>query len=255
MSVDPLTAALGSGRHEFASRIVRVGRHRIELLHVANLEALVDREAVLRSDDPVEPPYWAHLWTGAIELALHLDGHHQCAGQAVLDVGCGLGLVGIVAAVKGARVTFLDRDPDALAFAAASAERNGCRPAGLRQADFTRDNLGWRFDLILAAEVLYDAAAFIPLVRFFSAHLKSGGTVILADAHRTDTRAFYDALTSSGYRFTTRTISVREERLPLAIDIVTARRIEGGDPTGRQIGAAGMAISQGDRSGEKGQEP
>ena len=243
---------LGSGRYEVASRIVQVGEHRIELLYVANLEALVDRDAVLRSDDPVEPPYWAYLWTGAIELACHLDAHHQCAGEAVLDVGCGLGLAGIVAALKGARVAFLDRDPDALAFAAASARRNGCHPVGLCQADFTVDNLGCRFDLILAAEVLYDSAAFTPLLRFFSAHLKPGGTLILADAHRTDTRSFYEALTSSGYRFTTRTSRVREERLPVAIDMVTAQRSGDADPARRQSGEARIAIAQGGRSSEEG---
>ena len=229
-SPDFWSAALRSERYEVATRIVLTGKHHIELLDVANLEALVDREAVLRSVDPVEPPYWAHLWTGAIELARHLDAHHQCAEQNVLDLGCGLGLVGIVAALEGARVTFLDRDADALAFAAASAELNGCRPVALCQIDFTRENLGRRFDLILAAEVLYDAAAFTPLIRFFTMHLSSGGSVMLADAHRTDTRAFYDALTACGYCFTVQRTTVREERLPLAVDIVTARRSGDGGP-------------------------
>jgi 2-polyprenyl-3-methyl-5-hydroxy-6-metoxy-1,4-benzoquinol methylase len=132
-------------------------------------------------------------------------------------------------------VTFLDRDADALAFAAASVERNGCRPAALCQVDFTRENLGRRFDLILAAEVLYDAAAFTPLVRFFTRHLWFGGAVMLADAHRTDTRAFYHALTASGYCFTVRRTTVREERLPLAVDIVTARRSRDSDLARRQI--------------------
>ena len=229
-SPDYWSAALSSERYEVATRRVRVGKHHVELLGVANLEVLVDREAVLRSVDPVEPPYWAHLWTGAIELARHLDAHHQCARENVLDLGCGLGLVGIVAALGGARVTFLDRDADALAFAAASAELNGCRPASLCQVDFTTENLGRRFDLILAAEVLYDAAAFTPLIRFFTMHLWSGGAVMLADAHRTDTRAFYDALTASGYCFTVQQTTVREERLPLAVDIVTARRSRDGCP-------------------------
>jgi predicted nicotinamide N-methyase len=212
-----------------AIRIVPVGRHCVELAVVDDLEALVDREALLRAEDPADPPYWAHLWTGAIELARYVEARRSCVGLRVLDLGCGLGLVGIVASIEGARVTFLDRDADALAFAARSAQRNACREVAFRQCDFTTDALGETFDLILAAEVLYDVATWAALSRFLAAHLRPGGVAILADAHRTQTAGFYDALAAAQCAFRTERLAAREEGLPLAVDIVTVRTTRSGD--------------------------
>ena len=119
-------------------------------------------------------------------------------------------------------MTFADRDGDALAFARASAERNSCAPVRTCQIDWNSDSLEERFDLIVAAEVLYDSTAFVPLVRFLSAHLTQRGTVVLADAHRTDTHRFYEAMRVSGYHVARQRIRTREERLPLSVDLIRA---------------------------------
>src|SRR5512137_971911 len=88
----------------------------IALWRVADLEHHVDRTALLAGDDPPEPPYWAHLWSGAVVLAAAIP-----AGvRSVVELGCGLGLPGLVAARRGARVTFVDRAAVALAFVRAS---------------------------------------------------------------------------------------------------------------------------------------
>lgn len=202
-------------------RIVHVGQRRIDLVVAEDAEALVDREALLRGDNPVEPPYWAHLWSGAVELARHIDTDVSCAGQRVLDLGCGLGLVGIVASLSGAEVTFLDRDPDALACAERAAARNGCRKVRFRQADFTRDDLGSTFDLLLGAEVLYDAASWTGFATFIARHLEPAGRAILADAHRAPTDGFYLALDASRCTWSLERVVVREDGLPLDVDIVT----------------------------------
>src|SRR5262245_10393590 len=44
----------------------------VSLYRVSRLEDHVDRESLLRDDRTVEPPYWAHLWVGAIALARRL---------------------------------------------------------------------------------------------------------------------------------------------------------------------------------------
>ena len=47
----------------------RVGDTSVALWRVAALERHVDRAALLAADEPPEPPYWAHLWSGAAGLA------------------------------------------------------------------------------------------------------------------------------------------------------------------------------------------
>jgi predicted nicotinamide N-methyase len=211
-------------RYRVAVRTIAMGQRSVSLLQVEDLEALVDRAALLSGNDTCEPPYWTYLWTGAIELARRVDADGSLGGRRALDLGCGLGLVGVVAALAGAEVTFFDREHDALLFAAANAHWNGARAVSFLRGDFTRESAGSRFDLILGAEVLYDRDAFAPLVAFLDAHLAPRGAVLLADAHRMDTAGFYAALEGAGYGVNRSTVRTLEEGLPLRVDLVRATR-------------------------------
>ena len=195
---------------------VTVGDERVALWQVVDLERHVDRAALLGAEDPPEPPYWAHLWSGARVLA---DVVPQRAGT-VLEIGCGLGLPGLVAARRGARVTFLDRVPAALAFVRASATANAVVDARLVVADATGAALRARFDLVLVAELLYDRALFGPLASVLARWIAPGGRALLSDAGRTDTRAFYPALEAAGLRWRAAERVVREERLPVTVRLV-----------------------------------
>jgi len=198
---------------------IEVGSQRIALWRVAALERHVDRAALLAADDPAEPPYWAHLWSGALVLAAAVP---RGPGRAI-ELGCGLGLPGLVAARRGARVTFVDRVPAALAFVRASAAANGLGPVDAVVADATRPVLRARFDLVLAAELLYDPGAFAALARTIAACLAPGGLALLADAGRIDTRGFYPELDVAGLRWWATEHRVREERLPVTVRLVHVR--------------------------------
>ena len=78
-----------------------------------------------RSDLP--PPFWAYPWAGGIALARYLLDHpDQVAGQTVLDLASGSGLVAIAAARLGAaEVTASDIDPVAITAIGLNAEVNG----------------------------------------------------------------------------------------------------------------------------------
>ena len=197
---------------------VDVGHDRVRLVTVADLERYVDRDALLRADDPPEPPYWAHCWSGAHVLAERVP---RAAGR-VLEVGCGLGLPGLVAAARGAQVVFADRVAAPLAFVRASLDANALH-AGAVVADLL--DAPWRsaFDLVLAAEILYDRATFGPLAAALKAALADGGRVLLADGHRIDTRGFYEAATAAGLVWSTDDVQVDEEGFPVTITVVTMR--------------------------------
>jgi predicted nicotinamide N-methyase len=191
-----------------------VGDDAIALWQVENLAQHVDRNALLAADDPPEPPYWAHLWTGARVLAALVP-----PVETAIDLGCGLGLVGLAAARRGARVTCVDRSPAALAFVRASAAANDLA-LDLVAADFLTPVVRGRFDLVLAAEVLYDRTAFAPLARTLAALLKPEGRALIADAHRIDTNAFYADLDAANLHWRATDHTSREEGLPLTVRVV-----------------------------------
>ena len=197
-----------------------VGSRQLTLLRVKDLQHWVDREALLR-DETEEPPYWAHLWTGSVTLARYLEERVECRNLNILDLGCGLGLTGIVAALKGGQVTFADKEPEALAFATVNAQLNDCPLFEARLVDFTKDTLDQQFSLILGAEILYDRPTFPALVAFLVRHLSANGRAVLADAKRTNTDDFYRQLDHAGLVWTKEEIPEREENLPLTISIVT----------------------------------
>src|SRR5690242_16231053 len=55
-------------------------------------------------------PYWADLWPAARMLGKVLLRESWAPGTRALEVGCGLGLPGIVGLAVGLRVTFSDYD-------------------------------------------------------------------------------------------------------------------------------------------------
>ena len=172
----------------------------VSLYRVSRLEDHVDRGTLLREDRVAEPPYWAHLWVGAIALARRLVEAGSLAGRRVLDLGCGLGLPGIVAAALGAESWCVDRVPAALEFAAASARQN-LLASKVRCVllDFMNDELGADFDLILAAELVYDPQSYRALCDFLDRHLRRGGEIHLSDAFRSDAASFFTGLSAKGF--------------------------------------------------------
>jgi predicted nicotinamide N-methyase len=204
----------------FGARLTHIaaGGHRVALWQVDDLERYVDRHALLAAADALEPPYWAHLWSGARVLA---DAVPRRRVDAV-ELGCGLGLPGLVAALHGARVTFVDRAVAALAFVRASAAANGVAVDTVA-ADVTSGTVRRAFDLVLLAEVLYDRAAFPAVAQAIADHLAPAGVALLADGGRIDTRAFYPELAAVGLYVRTTRHQIIEEGVPetIALSAIT----------------------------------
>ncbi len=177
---------------------VEAGDLRVRLFVVKRLEDYVDAEVLLRDADAPEPPYWAHVWPGSRALA-GLMAQRECAGRRVVDLGCGLGLAGIAAAMRGATVTLLDTAHAGLQVAAANVALNHCR-ASVLEADVRRPGLRGAFDYILAADVTYDPTLQAAVATFIAAYLAAGGTGWCAESVRTLDRGFRDACEQHGLR-------------------------------------------------------
>lgn len=127
-------------------------------------------------------------------LAEYLASRKPDPEANVLEIGCGLGLVGIVAASFGHRVTLTENSPDALAFVHANAARNLSEtPARvhIRKLDWNHPDLKYTFDLIVGSEVIYSEKDYDPIFRLFKALLKEGGEVILAEGLRKSSVHFF----------------------------------------------------------------
>lgn len=129
-------------------------------------------------------PYWADLWPSAIVLAQEvaaLDG----AGRSAIEFGAGLGLPSLAAAHAGFDLLVSDYYDDALLFARRNALRNLGRDLRTRMVDWRAlpEGLG-RFDLVLAADVLYERP-YAPLVaRAVVSALSPQGVALIADPGR-----------------------------------------------------------------------
>lgn len=188
-----------AGYRAIWEQVALPGGHSVGAWILEDLEARLDRQALLNSERVPEPPYWALVWIGARALAAEVMEAPPSPETRVLDLGCGLGLSGLAAAQAGAHVTFSDYIPECMDFVCASAETHGLTSYECRVADFTRDNLGARYDLILAADIVYDPAHYQPLAAFLEAHLADGGTILLTESLRADAKNFLTMMLELGF--------------------------------------------------------
>ncbi|MEV0806786.1 50S ribosomal protein L11 methyltransferase [Micromonospora sp. NPDC050200] len=130
------------------------------------------------------PPYWASAWAGGQALARHLLDHPElAAGRRVLDLAAGSGLVAIAAALAGAgKVVANDIDPYAVAAVTVNARAN--RVAVAASEGDLLDGDGTGVDLLLAGDVLYDAALAGRVLPFLRRAADAGAVVLVGDPDR-----------------------------------------------------------------------
>jgi predicted nicotinamide N-methyase len=128
----------------------------VDLLRPESPEALIDEEAF---DEDEFLPYWAELWPASLALAEALP---DVQGLRVVELGCGLGVPSLVAAARGADVTAVDWAEDAIELLQQNAARNGVALRAERR-DW-REPWDERFDLALAADVLYERRNVEPVL-------------------------------------------------------------------------------------------
>jgi predicted nicotinamide N-methyase len=139
-----------------SSETLAAGGVELTLLRPTSPDELIDEDAF--ADDEFLP-YWAELWPASLALANALP---EVTGLRVVELGCGLAVPSLVAAARGAEVTATDWADDAIALLRENAAAN--------ELELTAEVRDWRdpwharFDLVLAADVLYERRNVGPLV-------------------------------------------------------------------------------------------
>lgn len=137
------------------------------------------------------------VWECAIDLVRYLhENHVSFEDNKVLELGCGAGLPGILAVLKGAQeVHFQDYNPEVLQHytipnVAVNLKDTAAGPTKCRCRYFSGD---WTlfndhiakeilrcYDVILTAETIYKPDNYRKLTHFFNSHLSRYGRVYVA---------------------------------------------------------------------------
>jgi predicted nicotinamide N-methyase len=179
-----------------AERIALPGAE-VELMRPPDADALISEESFEHEEFL---PYWAELWSSAVALA-HDVSLRSLSGRPTLELGCGLGLPSIAAALAGGRVLATDWSPDAVSATAANAERNGVQVETLQcswaEPEPIVDRAPW--PLVLASDVLYERRNVELLLDLLPRLVDDTGLVLLADPGRVPAERFLAAASERGW--------------------------------------------------------
>ncbi len=198
---------------QVVTRQIPLANQCFDISYPGNADALLDHPATHSAFHQDEyMPYWADLWPSAQMLGqalLQADREEakflaeiRAQGKA-LEIGCGVGLPGIVALSLGLRVIFSDYDRAALDFVHRNALANG-----FGEEQFERLPLDWRSppeelkaNLLLASDVIYEQRNIQPLIRLIKTVLQPSGQCWLVDPNRPFQSEFEAALRNDNLRF------------------------------------------------------
>jgi predicted nicotinamide N-methyase len=154
----------------------------VALARPRDSEALLSEEAFEQEEFL---PYWAELWTSAVALADDV-ARRSLRGATVLELGCGLGLPSIAAALAGGRVLATDWSPDAVQATAANAASNGAAIETAQVAwsapEAIVERAPWRY--VLASDVLYEPRNVDWLLELLPRLVDKTGRILIADPGR-----------------------------------------------------------------------
>lgn len=166
---------------------VQLPARTLSILRPRDAEALLDEEAFEHEEFL---PYWAELWSSGEVLAREV-AERDVARLRVVELGCGLALPSLAAAMGGAYVLATDWSPDAVELAQENARRNALEfeTALVRwsEPEALLERAPW--DLVLAADVLYERRNAEELLAVLP---RLGKEVLIADPGRPHAKTFFE---------------------------------------------------------------
>jgi predicted nicotinamide N-methyase len=198
----------------WTTRRIEVEHQAFELVLPTSPDELLN-ELTADADQPGEiiDPYWGAIWPAAIPTASAILRSKWPGGTKTLEIGTGIGLVGIAALARGLRVTLSDYIPWSVELALENARRNGF-------SDATGLVLDWRrpteeqFPIILASDVLYDANKHDCLLALVHKMLTRDGVCWIGDPGRYHFADFVRKAVQRGFHVRLRNLQGKEFSQP-----------------------------------------
>ncbi len=172
-------------------------------------------------------PLFGLVWPSGLQLAARMALRGECAGERVLEIGCGLALASLVAHRLGADVTASDCHPLTSAFLKANLRLNDLAPMKYRHGNWgnltpplarnksscLRTVVG-QYDFIIGSDVLYQRDAEGVLAAFIERHASADAEVWIVDPDRANRPAFNRQMASFGFEMTESRMDCAEGEYP-----------------------------------------
>lgn len=180
----------------WTNRVVQLAGRDYDLLVPAEPDSVLESaaEAEQRAAPPsASDPYWATLWSSAVPTAEMVLENAWRGDESVLEIGCGMGLVGLAALARGLSVTFSDYVSEAVQLAVDNARRNGFPAARGCTVDWQQPPSpapSQRYAVIVGSDILYHRGNHLPILNAVEQLLAEDGVCWIGDPGRYDSHEF-----------------------------------------------------------------
>jgi predicted nicotinamide N-methyase len=142
-------------------------------------------------------PYWAYLWPAALKMAATILKSGWPARADVLEIGAGIGIVGLAGLSRGLNVTISDYEPKAVDLAIYNARQNGLMHGQGMVLDW-RSPPQRKYTFLWGSDLLYEERHHQPLIELTKQVLAEDGMAWFADGGRIPAGRFCRLLDQQG---------------------------------------------------------
>jgi len=191
------------------------------------LNALIEKGEEHEDYKDERLPYWADLWHSALALAQYLAENEVIKpSMKVTEIGCGLGVPGMVAAKLGADVILTDYMQETLDFLEINWRQNFDSTLPSALLDWRKPPTHFQADLLLASDVAYEKRAFDVLPQAIKILSKPGGRIIITEPQRVMAQPFLDILEKDkAYSLSKSILEVKWNNFYKKINILDLKRM------------------------------
>ncbi len=198
---------------------VKIRGRAFQIARLEDAAELLDQpDFAKRFVDEDVAPYGMELWPAALMLAEYLSREDGEDNRNAIEIGCGLGLVSIVATCGGWRVTATDNEPTSLRFTAYNASMNEVHLHAVEPLDWHHPPSDRRYGRVLGADLLYQVVDHAPVLRCIDTLLADDGVALIADPNRGVADRFETSSREHGFDTTV---------IPTSVELPEGRRTYG----------------------------
>jgi len=193
---------------------------------------LEDPEVHAAFDRDEYMPYWAYLWPSALKMVATILKSTWPHEAEVLEIGAGIGIVGLAGLARGLRVTISDYEPKAVELALFNARRNGYERASGLVLDW-RNPPSRQFPFLWGCELLYEDRHHEPLLELTKQMLTRNGVAWFVDGGRMRAERFCQLIPNYGLSY--QILDENRQRLPAPrvgqYQLIEVRHRDAGNPS------------------------